>query len=93
MSMQVSPNNNTGPVPRIYGKPLAAKPGGDSSDSARFEAAAALERALSDTPEVRASEVERARDLIADKNYPPPATLKLIGSLLARHLGDEAPET
>jgi hypothetical protein len=90
--MQVSPNNHTGLGQRSYGKPLAATPGGHSSDSAQFEAAA-WEWAMSDTPEVRASEVERARDLIADKNYPPPAIVELIGALLARHLGDAAAET
>lgn len=91
--MQVNPNNNTGPVPRLYGKPLAAKPGAHRSDSAQFEAAAALDRALADTPDVRASEVERARDLIADQNYPSAATMKRLGALLARHLGNESADT
>ncbi len=87
--MNVSPNSNSGPVNRAYGKAAPAKPAGPGSDTAKFAGTAALNAALADTPDVRAGEVERARALIRDANYPAATTLKSIASLLARHFADE----
>lgn len=90
--MQISPNSNTGPVPRTWWKALPPAPGGQGADTAQFDRAAALNRALADTPEGRPGEVERARELIGDVTYPPPETIKRIASLLALHLEDEPAE-
>ena len=51
--------------------------------------AAALDRALADTPDLRADRVERARELIRDVSYPPEETIQRIASLLATNLGKE----
>lgn len=91
--MQVSPNNNSGPVSRTYWKSFPPAPGGHGADTAQFDRAAALNRALADTPDVRPSEVERARDLIGDVSYPPPETIKRIASLLALNLKAEPADT
>lgn len=87
--MQISPNNSSGPVGRTYWKSFAPAPGGPGVDTAQFDHAAALNRALADTPDLRAGEVERARELIGDVSYPPAETIKRIASLLATNLGDE----
>lgn len=84
--MHISPNHNSGPVSRIWAKATSGAPGATSSDSASFEGAAALERALADTPDVRADRVEHARQLISDGGYPPAQTVKRIASLLGKHL-------
>lgn len=88
--MQISPNNSSGPVSRTYWKSIPPAPGGHGVDTAQFDRAAALNRALADTPDLRANEVERARELIGDVSYPPAETIQRIASLLATNLGDEA---
>ncbi|MEN9572808.1 MAG: hypothetical protein RL514_663 [Verrucomicrobiota bacterium] len=87
--MNVSPNSNSGSVGRIFGKAAPATPATPAPDTAHFAQAAALNAALADTPEVRAGEVERARALIRDANYPAATTIRSIANLLARHLEDE----
>ncbi|MHC1765490.1 MAG: hypothetical protein AB9869_14510 [Verrucomicrobiia bacterium] len=63
------------------------------TDSARFDAADELDRALRAEPEVRPGEVERAERLIGDVAYPPPETIRRLAVLLAMHLDDSpAPE-
>ena len=81
--MQVNPNNHSGPVFRAYWKSLPPASGGHGADTAQFDRASALDRAMSDTPGVRAGEVERARTLIGDVSYPPAETIQRIASLLA----------
>lgn len=91
--MQVSPNNSSGPVSRTYWKSFPPAPGGHGVDTAQFDRATALNRALEDTPDLRPAEVERARGLIGDVSYPPPETIKRIASLLALNTQDEPADT
>ncbi len=91
--MQISPNSNSGPVNRTYWKAFPSAPGGHGVDTAQFDGAAALNRALADTPELRPEAVERARELIGDVTYPPPETIKRIASLLALNVQDEPADT
>ena len=87
--MQVSPNHGSGPVSRTWLKAPSSAPGGTKADTVRFDGAAALDRALADTPDLRADRVERARELIRDVSYPPEETIQRIASLLATNLGKE----
>jgi hypothetical protein len=57
--------------------PAAADPFANSS---------ALENAVQDLPASRPDAVAGARELIADPDYPSPAVLRQISSLLAEHL-------
>ncbi|MBI5800014.1 MAG: hypothetical protein HZA92_04715 [Verrucomicrobia bacterium] len=91
--MQVSPNNNTGPVIRAYWKASPPVPGGHGADTAQFDRATALNRSLADTPGVRPGEVERARELIGNVSYPPAETIKRIASLLAVNIKDAPADT
>jgi len=51
-----------------------------------FASSNALESAVQNLPPSRPDAVARARELIADPNYPPADTLRQISSLLAEHL-------
>lgn len=53
------------------------------ADQVNFSATEAVDKALSATPDVRAEEVERARQLIGDPSYPPPETIRKLSELLA----------
>ena len=57
-----------------------------SSETAPFEQAQSLERSVKNLPLVRPEQVERARALVADVQYPPMETLDRIASLLALHM-------
>ena len=88
--MQVNPNNSPGEVSRVEPyrpSPLAAKLEHEQTD---FTHVAALNNALQDVPQVRTEEVERAKKLIQDANYPPPYALVRIARLLAMHWSDES---
>ena len=88
--MQITPNNGSGPVSRNWPKATPPASGATSSEGASFDGAAALNRALADTPDLRADQVERARLLIGNVNYPPAQTIRRIASLLASHLGEKS---
>jgi hypothetical protein len=55
-------------------------------ESAPFEQAQSLERSVKNLPLVRPEEVERARALVADVQYPPNEMLDRIANLLALHM-------
>lgn len=55
------------------------------TDDTSFTGSTALAVALGETPDIRSSEVDRARQLINDPNYPSAATIKSI----ANHLADK----
>ncbi len=90
--MQISPNRGNGPVSRIWNQAPPSAPATTRADSVRFDGAAALNRALADTPDRRADQVERARQLLGEASYPPAETIRRIASLLATKLGNEAAE-
>lgn len=56
---------------------------------ASFGQTDALNESLKSTPDVRAEAVQRAKDLIADPSYPPPAVIRSISNLLAISLADD----
>jgi hypothetical protein len=51
-----------------------------------FEGAAAVERALARTPDVRQEVIEHAKRLVGDPTYPPPETIRRLSQLLAMRL-------
>jgi hypothetical protein len=84
--MNVSSNYASGPLARAVWKHAAAGAAstpGPAGDAANFAHAAALDRALQDTPDVRTNEVERARELINDPAYPSRAINRRVATLLA----------
>jgi hypothetical protein len=81
--MQV--NLNTSPNLSVRGlesPPVAREPKGPS-DQAVFNSAAALDRALAEVPEVRAENVQRAKDLFTSVQYPPVQMISRISRLVA----------
>jgi hypothetical protein len=72
--------NNLTPARRSVAAAPSAAP--DSS----FASSSALEAALKNTPDVRASEVDRARELISDPNYPSSGTINQLAGFLADKL-------
>jgi len=84
--MEVNLNSNLTPVPRPNGPQSTAKRAPEASDDTHFVQAEALDKALSNTPEVRPEVVARAKQLIADVNYPPTETMHKLANLLAIHL-------
>ncbi len=91
--MQVSPNSNHGPVTWTSWKSFQRAASSGGADTAQFDHATALDRALMDTPDLRPGEVERARVLIGDVSYPRPESVRRIASLLATNLADEPADT
>ena len=57
-----------------------------ATDETSFANSTALEAALKSTPDVRASAVDRAKELISDPNYPSPDTIKKLAGFLAGKL-------
>ena len=62
------------------------QPAVTDSEPASFEQTRALEQKLSTLSASRPEQVERARSLIADVQYPPNEMMNRIASLLALHL-------
>lgn len=91
--MNVTPNYNTGPVTEVAWKTSMPPRAGNASDTAQFDHAAALDSAIKATPDIRAAEVERARDLIVDVAYPPDEIINRIASLLALKMDARLTET
>ena len=56
------------------------------SEAASFEQTRALEQKLSQVPDSRPDQVDRARALVADVQYPPQEMMNRIASLLALHI-------
>lgn len=57
-----------------------------ANDTAPLSSAQALEQSVRNLPLVRPEQVARARELVADVQYPPTEMLERISSLLALHL-------
>jgi ribosomal protein S12 methylthiotransferase accessory factor YcaO len=88
--MQINSNlkaSNVGPATPTK---AAARTTPTESSGASFSAAAALETALSEVPDVRADAVQRAKALIGDAHYPPNATIKQLASFFADKLTQPA---
>jgi hypothetical protein len=61
-----------------------------AADDSSFASSTALAAALKNTPDVRASSVDRARELINDPNYPSADTIKKLAGFLAGQLTSNA---
>jgi hypothetical protein len=84
--MHVNPNNFIGQIARTDVKPQTPPESKAVLDRADFNRAADLNRSLQKLPDVRAEEVDRARKLVEDVNYPPPYAMLRIARLLAINL-------
>ena len=72
---------------RDSGQPVARQEATPSvSDTASFTTSASLEGKLNALPTVRPEQVEQARSLLANPNYPPAELFDRISKLLAIHL-------
>jgi hypothetical protein len=81
--MEVRFNADGARVAAVPANKPAERPSKVAEDKAVFAEAAALERALEDTPDVRVEEVERAQRAVGEPDYPPRETLRKIANLLA----------
>ena len=84
--MHVNPNNFVGQIARTDVKPQTPPESKAVLDRADFNRAADLNRSLQDLPDVRSEEVDRAKRLVEDANYPPPYAMLRIARLLAINL-------
>lgn len=82
---------NPGRPTRTEMSPSAARraPAAAGSEPASFEQTQALEQKLARTPDTRPEEVERARSLISDVQYPPEEMMNRLASLLAMHIKNQ----
>ena len=88
--MHVNPNNFVGQIARTDVKPQTPHESKALLDRADFNRAADLNRSLQDLPEVRSEEIERAKRLVEDANYPPPYAMLRIARLLAINLSSDS---
>jgi hypothetical protein len=86
--MKINPNLSLGGVNGVsYSKaPVAAK---DQAESVSLNGSAALDGALREVPDTRASEVARASQLVANPDYPSPAILKKMAAFFADNLSSQ----
>ena len=84
---QINTSRATGSILNFAKATSLASPGAATN----FEAAKHLNQALTGTPDVRADKVARAKELLADPNYPPRELLDNISSLLANRWPDQTP--
>lgn len=79
---------NTSRISNAANGPVVRRPDAAPSpkEAAPFASAQNLEQSVKNLPLVRPGQVERARALIADVQYPPTEMLERISSLLAMHL-------
>lgn len=82
-------NHNTGEIrPAAMGGIETRRPD-RKADMVDLAGAAAVDRALDATPDIRPEAVARARKLIGDPAYPPRETIVRLSHLLALHLPAE----
>ncbi len=90
--MRVNPNSETSVVAGNPNRP-AARPARIGQDETSLTAADRLDKALAQTPEVRADRVAEAQKLVRDVSYPPEELINKLSALLASHLdATEKPE-
>lgn len=84
--MRIQSNGETSPVVRPADRhTVQAQRLGQ--DDISLKSSNDLERALENTEAVRPSKVAAARELVADKTYPPEVMVRKIAELLAIHIG------
>jgi hypothetical protein len=84
--MRIEPNSEPMGMRGIQSRTPAAQPP-VAQDKLDLGAAAKLNRALEQTPDVRADKVARAKALVADQSYPPKAVLGQVAEALASQNG------
>jgi hypothetical protein len=88
--MQVNPNYNMAAVPNVGVKPAGVRGSEPAREDTSFTETTALNQALGSVPDSRQDQVERARQLIDDVNYPPPEGINKIAHLLALNFAAES---
>jgi hypothetical protein len=87
--MEIQFNSNmvpvSGPIRKSPQNPAAQA----SQPSASFTGADALNQALQQAPESRAEVVQRAKELVAQNDYPPPELMNGLAKLLAAKLNSD----
>lgn len=82
--MQIEANNRLGSVrPQVGQRPVAATSNPNAASQVELRQSEAVNAVLSTVPDARTAEVERARKLIAQEDYPPVAILRGIANLIA----------
>ena len=84
--MEIKSNMGAGGVPEMTPSKRSAQSSQSSSDGVSFTSSQALDAALESSPNVRPEQVQRARELINDPNYPPMVTIRKFSALLAIHI-------
>lgn len=87
--MEVNPNIRAVGVEKTFGPALAKPAPKAQASQAAFADSEAVNRALQQSPDVRADQVAHATQLIGDERYPPLSTIRAIAHLLAINLGKE----
>jgi hypothetical protein len=88
--MQINTNYHFNPVTRAGTDKPVAPPAPEAQDVASFSGSKGLDDALAKSPEVRAGEVARAKELVKQSDYPPAEMIRKIGFLMAGALGDKS---
>ena len=84
--MEIKFNSNIAPIPGPIRKGPQNPSAPSSQSNASFSGADALNQALQQAPESRAEVVQRAKELVAQNNYPPPELMNGLAKLLAAKL-------
>ena len=82
--MEVNTNFSAGGVGGIVPQRPSAPAARTAAAPDPFASSSALEYAVKNLPASRPDAVARAKELAADPNYPPPAVLRQVSTLLAR---------
>jgi len=79
--------NTRGQIPQAASSPTVAKrdPTPPAPDAVSFSTSNSLRNQLRNISTVRPEQVARAKELVADGNYPPDYVMKRIATLLAIH--------
>jgi len=88
--MQINPNSQVRPVFRMVAHPPAVQKVGAETGPVEFSQVTALNEALQQAPNARAEQINRARKLVGEVDYPPRETMRSIAQLLAIGIDGEA---
>lgn len=88
--MQINSNLNIGSIHSPNPRPPVARDFSQPADEIAFRGSESIEKALEEAPASRPEKVARARELIADGDYPPRETIRKIAFLLAGGMGADS---
>jgi hypothetical protein len=86
--MEIKPNYQAPQVGAAQAGRPAPRPVPDESGQVDFSDSSRLEQQLQNLPDVRPEAVQRGRELVADKQYPPQEGIRKISQLLAMNFAD-----